>query len=235
MPGNNPNVNLRKRCTSQGGGRSATDTLYNRTIDLIMSRRHVKSGGGLLPSGYRQLEYIEANGTQYIKTNITGVNQDYSFVVDMTISSAGFGGLYGIYNVGGNDRIAAFIGHTTGRIDYVCGSTGYKTTTTALPRDTRYTIYSYPTKFVINGVEYSKSKADITTSNPLMLLSFLVWRNDNTGHYGKLHEAWVYDDSDSLVLHGIPALLEADSKPGLYDVVSDTFHTNAGTGEFLYA
>ena len=128
-----------------------------------MSRRHIKFNG-LLPSGYRRLEYIEANGTQWIMTNITGVNQDWSFVIDMTMSSAGFGGLYGIYNVGGNDRICAGIGNTTGRIDYVCGSTGYKTTTTALPRDTRYTIYSYPTKFVINGVEYSKQKANITTS-----------------------------------------------------------------------
>lgn len=201
-----------------------------------MRREHIlQQGGSILPAGYTQLEYIESTGTQWIKTNITGVNQDWSFVIDMTISSAGFGGLYGIYNVGGNDRICAGIGNTNGRIDYVCGSTGYKTTTTALPRDTRYTIYSYPTKFIINGVEYSKQKANFTTSNPLMLLSFMVWRNDNVGHYGKLHEAWVYNDSNILVLHGIPAQRESDSKPGLYDIVNDVFYTNNGTGEFLYA
>lgn len=201
-----------------------------------MRRQHIiKQSGGLLPAGYTQLDYIEATGTQWIKTNITGVNQDWHYIHDITLLSTGLFGLRGLYNVRDNDRIAALIGHTTGRIDYVCGGTGYKTTTTSLPRNARYIIYDYKDKFVIDGIEYPKTYANITSSAELMLLAFNVYGNESSGHYGRLHHEEVYDDNDNIVLFGYSALRDYDSKPGLYDIVNDVFYTNNGTGEFLYA
>ena len=202
-----------------------------------MRRQHIiKQSGGLLPAGYTQLEYIESTGTQWIKTNITGVNQDWSYVIDIMPLSTGLCGLHGIYGTKDNSRIAALIGHTTGRIDYVCGNTGYKQTTTALPRNIRYTIYDYKTKYTINNVDYAKQYANITTQENLMLLSFQVdYDSTNNGHYGRLYHATVYNDNNVLVLDAYPALRDSDSRPGLYDTVNNVFYTNAGTGEFLYA
>lgn len=40
-------------------------------------------------------------------------------------------------------------------------------------------------------------------------------------------------DGNRLTGNFIPCVRKADSKPGMYDTVSKTFYTNAGTGEFI--
>ena len=39
---------------------------------------------------------------------------------------------------------------------------------------------------------------------------------------------------DECVRNLFPVIRNSDSKPGLYDTVTGTFFTNAGTGEFTY-
>ena len=41
-------------------------------------------------------------------------------------------------------------------------------------------------------------------------------------------------DNEEIVRDLVPAVRTADSKPGLYDMVTHTLFTNAGTGEFVY-
>lgn len=39
--------------------------------------------------------------------------------------------------------------------------------------------------------------------------------------------------SDKLLMEFIPCVRKSDSKPGMYDTVTKTFYTNAGSGEFI--
>lgn len=40
-------------------------------------------------------------------------------------------------------------------------------------------------------------------------------------------------DGNAMIGNFVPCVRKSDSKPGMYDTVSKTFYTNAGTGEFI--
>jgi hypothetical protein len=49
------------------------------------------------------------------------------------------------------------------------------------------------------------------------------------GFQGKMYYCKIYDN-DILVRDFIPAVRDSDSKPGFYDLVTNQFYTNAGSG-----
>jgi len=50
---------------------------------------------------------------------------------------------------------------------------------------------------------------------------------------GKIYYAKIWNKGD-LVRDLIPCYRKSDNEAGMYDLVTETFFTNAGTGEFLY-
>lgn len=200
-----------------------------------MRREYLKPQGGVLPDGYVQLEYIETTGTQYINTGITGVTEKWSYEFDVLPTNTGYCGLRCILNTSGTQRLSALIGQNTGRIDYVCGGTGYKSSSAFVSMSARHIIKDTRDSFVIDGVNASsKQYATITSTNNLVLMAYEIRADYKLYSNGKWYGIKVYDESGHLRLDLTPALRVADNKPGLYDTTNNVFFINQGTEEFLY-
>ena len=110
---------------------------------------------------------------------------------------------------------------------------------TKVSMDTKYHKYTYD---IINA---KQQRDDITinsnfnTSGIPNSTFFLFARKGNGTDvnaycYYKMFRCKIFDKSNILQKDFVPALRASDSKPGLYDLVTDTFYTNSGTGEFSY-
>lgn len=75
--------------------------------------------------------------------------------------------------------------------------------------------------------------SDSAYPNPL-----IIGANDNNGTIEEIHAGlriykFQIDESNTLSLNLVPCYRKSDGEIGMYDTVSKTFYTNAGTGTFL--
>lgn len=98
---------------------------------------------------------------------------------------------------------------------------------------TTYSIYTNWTQI------HSWSNAYTITKNGTHSLLLLACYNDSTAQSimehasAKLYSCKIWDNW-TLYRDMVPVIRNSDNKPGMYDIVTDTFYTNAGTGEFNY-
>ena len=62
--------------------------------------------------------------------------------------------------------------------------------------------------------------------------SMYLFRGRNVSLGLSIFNCQLYD-GNTMVRNFIPCIRKSDNKPGMYDTVSKTFYTNAGTGEFI--
>lgn len=178
-----------------------------------------ESTGGLLPYGYQHVEYLQSSGTQYINTGITPdrVNHSYRWILHMNNSVCGnsmgaFNNMFighnaSGYRIGGSSSVAYTDG-TDLRIDYTMAQGGARTAK-------------------INSVSVTGTNA--TANNTIYI--FAVSGTTQTYTTGKLYSSKIYRDG-ALMQNLIPARRLSDNVLGMYDTVTGTFLTNAGTGTF---
>ena len=191
---------------------------------------------GKLPDIYQQVEYIESTGTQYIDTGITpdttlefdttfntsnNFSQEtirYGCIFGSRISSAKADvqlttysefGYKGTIRWGNNYGDNAWLSNNV-KINaklknnmYYVDNTEIRSTTIEASND--YNIYIFALNQSGTAIQHGKLK----------LYTFKLWKND------------------VLVRDFIPCYRKSDNVIGLYDLVTNTFFTNAGTGEFL--
>lgn len=197
-----------------------------------MRRENKQQGGGVLPPGYTQLEYIESTGTQWIEipnyypSTSSTVSGRFKKSTDLT----------SIFQAGKDSNRIMLLPVNSTRIDYCYGS-GYKTLNVQ-PGDCNVGMwYDFEMDYQhlkINGNTYNIQGA----ANTIPYICLHLFSFDFGGEVNVKPNALaelVVQDPLSHDIHLIPALRGQDSKPGLYDIVNNTFYANAGTGEFLYA
>ncbi len=194
-----------------------------------------KSG---LPSKYQQVEYLESTGTQWIKTDIesrfsvtvesdimfTASQDSYTFAV---LDDSGF-------RVGAN-------GYWNNRIQIGYASTYKAGAVNSLELSTRYKYKSVigdgnQEVYLDDELKATFNLAknvDTLTGNHFGI--FARCNNDTGASLFSKAKMYSLKVSDAGVLLGdfIPCYRKADQKPGMYDLVSGEFYTNAGTGEFV--
>lgn len=192
----------------------------------------------LLPSGYRQLEYLESTGTQYINT---GVYADTDTEIDVTVAWTR------IFN--DNAVISMDAGSYTNNsftLEYANSSLGITMTfdnRDGFPRSGITPIINrfYEIKASKNGLEVDGITYNFLTpygpfSCPYPLFAFCYGRRGSSALNGEVCISCLkIGNNGNLQRNYLPALRIADSKPGLYDLVNGQFETNSGTGEFLFA
>lgn len=192
------------------------------------------------PSGgeYTPIDWIGANGTQYIDTGYTP--QSSSTKVEIYASVA----------YGGGD----------GRRLISCGSFGIGTYWSSVVsmyklelylssgRTGTQTGYFEPgvSPFLIIG-DLSPSGRSISagggtatgsgTDASINASNYCIFADASAGSAGnfvtaKMASCKIYDNG-TLVRDLMPMIRNSDSKPGLWDTVTQQFYTNAGTGEFV--
>lgn len=187
-----------------------------------------------LPEGYEQVEYIESTGTQYIDTGFKP-NQDTHVIMDVELSTQSTypKGLFGSRNgstSAGNSFIMWLISATAFRTDYGNAS-GVSMDIVPIGR---FLIDKNGATTTINNTTYTATVETFQSDYNLTLMA----ENDVDGvdarmAEGKLYSCQIYDN-DVLIRDYVPAI-NSEGKPGLFDLITSTFYTNAGTGDDFLA
>lgn len=212
-----------------------------------MKREH-KVQSRILPSGYRQLEYIESTGTQYIDTGISAPNGFNATVVLQINEHSGYDypRIIGSHNTsspyGRNGCCARWMNGF--QLSY---GNGYPVWTTTILPNTDYTIevqtFLRNAYLKVNGTTVlSNSSIQTLSANDIWIFYDLYCKNvSKKGTFKAILKAATLTNNN-VTMNLIPALRLSDNKPGLYDLngnicplTSTPFFINAGTSEFLYA
>jgi hypothetical protein len=181
-----------------------------------------------LPKEYVQLEYLKATGTQFL--NLGKLGYDNRLSVDVHMESVGSTSVLfgcGINNgVNGFSIVISNAPISTHRFD------GQKLTMNVyVNKRTIYTLDKNGIEFDNRFYAWNSAPYYFETEGDVYLMGY-----NSTNNYkskGLLYKCEIFKN-DILVQNLIPALRIADSKPGMYDLVSGQFFVNQGTGEFTY-
>lgn len=182
-----------------------------------------------LPFGYTKLAYIQSSGTQYIDTGIKP-NQDTRVIMDVLVldSQTVEGHLCSV--TGSYYYVVSFTPtiSTWWRTRY--GSSNLATFSASINNRGRLTIDKNKNVTTILGESITLAESTFQMS----LYMPLLCRNAN-GTYNayisaRLYSCQIYDDG-TLVRDFVPCI-NASGEVGLYDLVTQAFFGNAGTGVF---
>ena len=168
---------------------------------------------------YRKVEYLQSSGTQYIDiTDQYYQNSEFKLICqseNIDYTSVIFG-----YGAGGG-----FWFGTSGGA-YAISSTLTFGNTQITDKITAFIQYSNNAIFInISGTQ--KTVKQLGQPRRLTIFS------------AQASSAWypakvkIFGLSLEGVMNLVPCVRKSDSKPGMYDTVSKTFYTNAGSGEFI--
>lgn len=191
-----------------------------------------------VPAGYTQLEYIESSGTQYIDTGISAPN-GFKAILDWMFTD--FSGDNNKTVLGSEDSASPWACNwlqKRGESVYIwrLGAYSVLDSSTAISANTRYSI----DMSTIKGASYLKidgsSIITDTNSNSRSSNSIYIFATNKAGTAGDPSSARLYSckiiKDDETVRNYIPAKRNPDGAIGMYDLVSKSFFTNAGTGTF---
>ena len=176
-----------------------------------------------LPSAYQQVEWIESTGTQYIVTDsyaFSGLKVVFDILHNSTQS-----GTEVFINI--NTSTSLWLGFRSSqiRLDSVV------LTTNIFERHTYTTNYSSP-----STIEDDIGNTATFRQAPNPNTNLTIFGTHTGGYKSKVrvYSMKFYDttNNDELVRDLVPCYRKADNKTGLYDVVTQTFFANNGTGEF---
>lgn len=228
---------------------SVTKTDKNRSVLYYLNNYlniygpKIRKNGpiGRLPSAYREVEYIESNGIQYIDTGITpnqgtGLKVDYMQVQLFDVGERGIAGTrYNDHSQGfcfgyyGTDkaRFAQYGSELYSRIEWEPGTITYG-------------------REVLDTRVYQNLKGELIVDD-LIVHSFVDV--DSFKGYGniylfaineptvrasamRLYGCEIYQD-EILVRQFVPCYRVADAVSGLFDLVEGIFYENDGNGDFV--
>ena len=197
-----------------------------------------------LPSAYKEVEYIESTGTQYINVNqfkSTTSIQNYEInlsnnhIVEidyqLTNNTQTRTGIFGSLKANTSIRYGALLSPSNHYLEF-----GYNTTYTqisGLPDTSRHKI-----KFDKNKVYFDGNLINTFTNSNFSIDKDPLLGNFNHDNYtpalAKYFESKWYDENGNLIRHFIPCYRVSDNKPGMIDIADshNDFYTNAGSGEF---
>lgn len=200
-----------------------------------------------LPTGYTQIEYIEATGTQYIDLRLA-IDRNMTVVIDAAFrSTQNWSALYGV-----TDNIAKFrhnillitrdsgpayeFTYQDGQMavaslgSYVAGRHKFK----AVKSGDHYTFYIDDA--AQGSTIYNNGTVTGTSYYAYLFASHDVTSSSNTAQIkarARIYEATISGANGVVYRHMLPAIRNSDGAPGMYDEQYDVFYTNAGTGTFV--
>ncbi len=201
----------------------------------------IERAPGIVPagSGYTQVAYLQSDGHQYIDTGITP-NASYRYTIKWQPTSATGVNGSNTYKVFGSDGVTGgesiTLGHANTQNFYWVR---YNTAANNSP--------SITDTFGLNMIDVTATEGSITingTTRSQALEQNLSANSNNVYLFctnasgasmfaiGKIYTFQIYND-ESLVQDLVPARRNSDGVLGMYDTVSDTFFTNAGSGTFI--
>lgn len=223
---------------------SINDLIDNKQDTLIAGTdlEIIPAGLPILPEGFTQIEYIEGTGTQYIDTGFYGTQNSGAYIkfalTDLT--SEGSARVFGTRNGTAGTKAFAFISSYDGSSlpsdKFYIGSNGYASWPTNL--DTNW--HEVSCNIENDKKVYFDGNLIITGGNTAYTSTAQasIFRRYNQNTYSgksataKMSILQIYENA-VMVHNFIPCRRDSDDEIGMYDLVSDTFFTNSGTGTFI--
>ena len=246
--------NLVDAATMNAGVQNAIDSEF-QCIEWLDPNDHSSDClllqlGGItqVPAGYTQLQYIESTGTQYIDTgykpnNLT--NFEIQYLHTGWLSSTDANIPYGCtnspeVNKANNGLFRTNRGGNNILYNRVAWGNTNADTNIDLPNqflaelNEWYTDKYLQNKIYINGTLVATSNAPTDISWNSSRTMYLFRRNASTPMPSKIRISYAKIwENESVIKNFIPARRDSDGEIGMYDTVTNTFFTNAGTGEFI--
>jgi len=193
----------------------------------------ISSGGGQayrLPDTYQEVTYIESSGTQYINTGYyaKGTSQFKLKVYNKTSS----GVLFGAYNTDWTTGCGYYHSNSSTGHDWIHYYNNTGTDEYGSTNSIQEIYYNKGTIYVNGTLTHSENAKSFTINYPTYIFtgnwtgSRIEQPVDSKLYYFKILE------NGTLIRDFVPCYRKSDSVIGLYDLVNDTFYTNAGTGTF---
>lgn len=178
---------------------------------------------------YRELEYIESTGLEYINT---GVKENVCCMLEFEFMPAGLQVMAQSYLSGTVDN---FTFAASGAINnvYLRYRTSEKFYLTNINPSVKNTFSIMDNKITLNNTIMSSVNTNDsvgTNSN-----NILIFDNASLNRRAKMrfYSLKLYDRNKNLLRNFIPVKNNTTGKAGLYDKVEDKFYGNAGTGDFI--
>lgn len=191
----------------------------------------------ILPDEYQQVEYIQTTGTQYIDSKVPlkgGLKTIVDWIYEETSGSNSYTG--GHIGSPGNRWL---IGSQRQNKQYFF-AVGTGNTTTGIPFGNRDVVEAYwadkASYIKVNGVQSTYSFDHLTLGDEPSYTFYIsaVNRDGRVSSRSKLTiYSWKFYQDDILVRDYVPCYRKSDRVAGLYDMVTNEFYTNDGTGEFV--
>lgn len=189
-----------------------------------------------LPQGYTELSYIESNDGEYIDTGVSVDATNYNklkFVVDCEIlGSSGSSGKNWFLNGSNTNGAYFYMGQYSGTYYYGCGgSTDRNTGISAVSGRHTFTLDAANKKFTVSGVlDITATVANVTAAGRLLLFGFSGSPIRTIRQ--KLYRSQIYQ-GETLMCDFVPCMNMSNQQAGLFDLVSQRFFGNDGTGAFI--
>lgn len=191
-------------------------------------------GFNTIPSTYTRLEFLQSTGTQYIDSgiiaNFANNKIEQTAIVQYTTSTSnrelmGTNG-YGFWGKNASNKIEAALGSTTTNENALNKNSILWRTD---PDGKKLTLN-------VNKNQYTGTASSLVDANYAYYVFALGIRIGSGAAASFFCNAKVYEYAiaidDEIVSYLIPCKRNADNVLGMYDVVTGTFKTNAGTGTF---
>ena len=183
-----------------------------------------------LPEGYKQLDYIESTGTQYINTGFIP-NQDSRAIVELMYIETS-NGAYGSRDTTSIDGFCMRVNSERWQPQY---NDNMRTLTNPLPDHEWHTVDHNKNVWNLDGVEkWTATYAEFTSPHPFAIGGILA----NKSGVKTLYEGYcryrscqIYDND--VLVRDLVACKSPNGAIGMYDTLNAVFYSNAGTGTFV--
>ena len=193
--------------------------------DYVTKAFYGNAGGGSLPDGYTELEYLQSTGTQYIDSGVKG-DSDVRVTADFEITAFDSGTTF-VFGAQGTDSIRYTLGMTSAgafRSDFGTAMTSGS----AASLNTRYSADKNGNVCTVGGQTLTSAAAAFTGTTNIYL--FARSYSSISCSKIKMYRCKMYK-AGALVRDFIPAR-NSSGALGLYDTVNGIFYTNQGSGAF---
>lgn len=191
----------------------------------------------ILPNTYQEVEYLQSGSTQYILLPTGGLWKPtyMSAKIMQTTSYNGYAmAVGGRIDTSGAKQYYYSLHNTNGAIAIMCGITSTYS---------NYELnkwYEFITEDGIGSTTINGNQPSIggsVTQQGLEIPKIALFRCANSSGNAEAYRAtfriaYVEYINNGTHVHLIPCYRKSDNVAGMYDIVSDTFYTNSGTGTF---
>lgn len=223
---------------------TVTATNGSKTKTGVWTQKPNPAAHGL-PDGYTELEYIKSTGTQYIVSNIHG---QPNLKIRAKVKYSSFSGsnrntFIGYYTNITSESEWWEVGYTNGNSGAsnahgFRSSTGNVNTGSCGGTISTDVIYDYVAEFKAgdNKLYVDDSLVATTTNNSALTtypLNIFTWKDNEGDGYGKTIYELSAELNGDVISKYVTCRRDSDNAVGMFEIVSQSFHGNAGTGEFV--